>query len=53
MAVKHTHPKTKVSIVHSGSKGDKTGCGDDTRVNPSHWVNSREAITCNHGGCKK
>jgi hypothetical protein len=36
MAVKHV----PTGEVHSGTKGGYTGCGFDTRVNPSHWVNT-------------
>ena len=48
MAVKHIPTKE----VHKGVKGGKTGCGFDTKVNPSHWVNTRERITCAKNGCK-
>tara|TARA_Y100000815_G_C13309683_1_gene487934 strand:+ start:497 stop:655 length:159 start_codon:yes stop_codon:yes gene_type:complete len=33
VAVRHI----QTGIVHSGQKGGKTGCGDDTREKPSHW----------------
>ncbi|MGM0555920.1 MAG: hypothetical protein ACQEVA_06060 [Myxococcota bacterium] len=48
MAVKHK-PSGE---VHKGKKGGKTGCGVDTRKKPSHWVNSRQKITCAKNGCK-
>lgn len=48
MAVKHI----PTGEVHSGSKGGTTGCGVDTRKNPSHWVNSHNKITCRKNGCK-
>nr|CRY96893.1 hypothetical protein [uncultured prokaryote] len=48
MAVKHT----PTGEIHSGSKGETTGCGFSTRENPSHWVNSHERITCDKNGCK-
>lgn len=47
MAVKHK----PTGIVHSGQKGGMTGCGIDTRENPSHWVDSHEKITCAKNGC--
>ncbi len=52
MAVKHTHPETNISVIHSGSKGGKTGCGFDTTDNPSHWTVSYDRITCDKNGCK-
>ena len=48
MAVKHT----PTGIVHSGTKGGKTGCGFDTQDKPSHWVSTTERITCDKDGCK-
>ena len=42
MAVKHV----PTSEVHSGTKGGTTGCGFDTRDHPTHWVSTREKITC-------
>lgn len=48
MAVKHLPTK----VIHSGSKGGKTGCGSDTKTNPDHWVNSSNKITCDKNGCK-
>ena len=48
MSVKHT----PTHIVHSGSKGGKTGCGINTREKASHWINSHEKITCERNGCK-
>jgi len=48
MAVKHT----PTGIVHSGSKGGTTGCGTNTRENPSHWVTTSTSITCDKNGCK-
>lgn len=48
MAVKHT----PTGIVHKGIKGGTTGCGFDTKKNPSHWVNTSEKITCDKDGCK-
>jgi len=48
MAVKHT----PTGIVHSGAKGGRTGCGYNTRENPSHWVSTHERITCDKNGCK-
>lgn len=48
MSVKHT----PTGIVHSGSKGGKTGCGCNTRENADHWVQSHERITCDKNGCK-
>ncbi len=48
MAVKHK----PTGEVHRGTKGGTTGCGFDTRKNPSHWVGSSEKITCAKNGCK-
>ena len=48
MAVKHIPTK----IVHQGNKGDKTGCGIETKKNSDHWVSSHERITCDKNGCK-
>ena len=48
IAVKHVPTKE----VHSGTKGGTTGCGFDTRVNPTHWVSTSEGITCDKNGCK-
>lgn len=47
MAVEHTPSKE----VHKGNKGGKTGCGVDTTVHASHWVNSSKNITCAKNGC--
>lgn len=48
MAVKHTPTR----IIHSGNKGGKTGCGDNTQEHLSHWVNTYESVTCKKNGCK-
>jgi len=48
MAVKHT----PTGVIHSGSKGEKTGCGANTKDNPSHWVETHQKITCDKNGCK-
>lgn len=48
MAVKHLEEK----IVHSGTKGEKTGCGFNTTENASKWVNVSSKITCDKNGCK-
>jgi len=48
MAVKHK----PTGEVHRGTKGGKTGCGVDTRKNPTHWVATSEKITCGRNGCK-
>jgi hypothetical protein len=48
MAVKHI----PTGVVHSGNKGEKTGCGANTKDNLSHWVNSHNKITCAKNGCK-
>ena len=48
MAVKHT----PTGIVHSGSKGAKTGCGIDTKANSTHWTNTSAPVTCDKNGCK-
>jgi len=48
MPVKHT-PSAE---VHKGTKGGKTGCGVDTTLLSSHWINSNEKITCDKNGCK-
>ena len=48
MAVKHV----PTNEVHSGNKGGYTGCGFDTRDNPTHWVSTHERITCDKNGCK-
>lgn len=48
MAVIHI----KTGIVHSGTKGGKTGCGIDTKEKSSHWKNTSSKITCNKDGCK-
>ncbi len=47
MAVKHT----PTNEVHKGYKGGTTGCGFDTKENPSHWVSTTERITCAKNGC--
>lgn len=48
MAVKHI----PTGVVHSGTKGGKTGCGTNTNENLSHWVNTSSKITCDKNGCK-
>lgn len=48
MAVKHT----PTGEVHSGSKGEYTGCGTNTNTHPDHWVNTSQSITCDKNGCK-
>lgn len=48
MAVKHI----PTGVVHSGTKGATTGCGYNTKQNPSHWVSSGQKITCDKNGCK-
>ena len=48
MAVKHT----PTNVIHSGTKGGKTGCGTNTKDNPSHWVDSHQKINCEKNGCK-
>lgn len=48
MAVKHI----PTGVVHKGTKGRFTGCGSDTKKNPSHWVSSSQGITCDKNGCK-
>jgi len=48
MAVKHT----PTGEVHKGTKGGQTGCGFDTRQNPSHWVATSGRITCAKNGCR-
>lgn len=48
MAVEHT----PTSIVHSGTKGGKTGCGTDTTVQSNHWSNTSSRVTCDKNGCK-
>jgi len=48
MAVKHT----PTEITHKGEKGGTRGCGTDTNANPSHWINTNAAITCDKNGCK-
>ena len=47
MAVRHI----PTGIVHSGTKGGKTGCGVDTREKPSCWENTSSRITCDKNGC--
>ncbi|MGI0152644.1 hypothetical protein ACQ661_03100 [Pseudidiomarina sp. WS423] len=51
MAVKHSPPSGNL-ILHQEQKGGKTGCGIDTKVNPSHWSNTHDKITCDKNGCK-
>lgn len=51
MNVRHSPPSGE-SIVHKGQKGGKTGCGFNTRENPSHWSNTTDKVTCNKDGCK-
>lgn len=51
MPVKHTPPNSTKSIIHKGAKGGKTGCNEDTTINPSHWSNTSEKITCKKDGC--
>ena len=48
MAVKHV----PTNEIHSGFKGGKTGCGFNTREHPTHWVSTKEKITCGKSGCK-
>ena len=48
MAVKHV----PTNEIHSGFKGGKTGCGFNTREHPTHWVSTKERITCGKSGCK-
>ncbi len=48
MTVKHL----PTGEVHNGQKGGTTECGFDTKVQPTHWVNSNERITCSKNGCK-
>jgi len=48
MAVKHT----PTAVIHSGTKGGKTGCGINTTDHPSHWVDTHQKITCDKNGCK-
>jgi hypothetical protein len=48
MAVKHT----PTGVVHQGTKGGHTGCGVDTKKNPSHWISTSQKITCDKNGCK-
>jgi hypothetical protein len=48
MPVKHT----PTGIVHSGTKGGKTGCGTDTTVLADHWTNTSDKVTCDKNGCK-
>lgn len=48
MAVKHT----PTDIMHQGTKGGKTGCGVDTKLNSDHWVDSNTKIDCDKNGCK-
>jgi len=48
MAVKHI----PTGEVHKGQKGGTTGCGFNTKQEPSHWVNTSERITCAKNGCK-
>lgn len=47
MAVQHQ----PTGIIHSGSKGGTTGCGENTRKNPSHWENTNERVSCEKDGC--
>ena len=48
MAVKHV----STNEIHSGFKGGKTGCGFKTQEHPTHWVSTKEKITCGKRGCK-
>ncbi len=48
MAVKHI----PTGEVHRGYKGRTTGCGFDTKVQPSHWEKTTEKVTCDRIGCK-
>ena len=48
MAVRHTN----AGVVHQGTNGSRTGCGVDTKNNPSHWVSSSQRITFDKNGCK-
>jgi hypothetical protein len=49
MAVKYL-PTGK---VHRGKVGKCTGCGFDTKKNPTFWERASERINCNKKGCKK
>lgn len=48
MAIKHT----PTGIVHKGYKDGKTGCGTDTKQQPTHWVPTTENVSCDKNGCK-
>ena len=48
MAVRHDPTK----VVHKGVKGGTTGCGFNTKNEPSHWRNVHSKITCDKNGCK-
>ncbi len=48
MAVRHI----STGIVHSGQKGGKTSCGENTREKPSHWENTSAKVTCQKNGYK-
>ncbi len=48
MAVKHI----PTGIVHSGSKGGRTGCGESTNEHATHWINTSERVDCGKNGCK-
>lgn len=47
MAVKHI----PTEIVHKGSKGGITGCGQNTNTLSSHWQNTVERVNCKKNGC--
>ena len=48
MTVKHI----PTNEVHKGAKGGTTGCGVDTRVHPSHWIDVTQRLTCAKNGCR-
>lgn len=48
MPVKHI----PTQVVHKGTKGGTTGCGVDTKKNPTHWQSTSARVTCDRNGCK-
>lgn len=48
MAVKHV----PTGVVHQGTKGGRTGCGFDTKKEPSHWQATSNRINCDKNGCR-
>ncbi|WP_198439735.1 hypothetical protein [Pareuzebyella sediminis] len=47
MTVKHI----PTDEVHRGYIGGNTACGIDITKHPSHWILTKEEVTCTKRGC--